>query len=30
MSEFFSHYPQINYDISGVRPPKTKKPLILW
>ncbi len=27
MSEFFSHYPQINYDISGVRPPKTKKAI---
>ena len=24
MSEFFQHYPQINYDISGVRPTKTK------
>ncbi len=24
MSEFFQHYPQINYDISGVKPTKTK------
>jgi len=24
MSEFFQHYPQINYDISGVKPIKTK------
>ena len=24
MSEFFQHYPQINYDISGARPIKTK------
>ena len=24
MSEFFQHYPQINYDISGARPTKTK------
>ncbi len=27
MSEFFQHYPQINYDISGVRPAKTKKAI---
>ena len=27
MSEFFQHYPQINYDISGVRPIKTKKAI---
>ena len=24
MSEFFQHYPQINYDISGAKPTKTK------
>ena len=24
MSEFFSHYPQINYDITGTKPIKTK------
>ena len=24
MSEFFQHYPQINYDITGTRPIKTK------
>ncbi len=24
MSEFFQHYPQISYDISGVKPTKTK------
>ena len=24
MSEFFQHYPQINYDISGSKPVKTK------
>ena len=24
MSEFFHHYPQINYDISGLKPTKTK------
>jgi len=24
MSEFFQHYPQISYDISGVKPIKTK------
>ena len=24
MSEFFQHYPQINYDISGLKPTKTK------
>ncbi len=24
MSEFFQHYPQINYDISGAKPIKTK------
>ena len=27
MSEFFSHYPQINYDISGVKPIKTKRAI---
>jgi len=27
MSEFFQHYPQINYDISGVKPIKTKKAI---
>ena len=27
MSEFFSHYPQINYDISGVKPVKTKRAI---
>ena len=27
MSEFFQHYPQINYDISGARPIKTKKAI---
>ena len=27
MSEFFQHYPQINYDVSGVRPIKTKKAI---
>ena len=27
MSEFFTHYPQINYDISGVKPVKTKKAI---
>ena len=24
MSEFFQHYPQINYDITGIKPTKTK------
>ena len=24
MSEFFQHYPQINYDITGIKPIKTK------
>ena len=24
MSEFFQHYPQVNYDISGIKPIKTK------
>ena len=24
MSEFFVHYPQISYDISGTKPPKVK------
>ena len=24
MSEFFQHYPQINYDITGTKPVKTK------
>ena len=24
MSEYFQHYPQINYDISGAKPIKTK------
>jgi hypothetical protein len=24
MSEFFQHYPQIRYDISGLKPPKYK------
>ena len=24
MSEFFQHYPQINYDMSGTKPIKTK------
>ena len=24
MSEFFSHYPQVNYDITGSKPIKTK------
>jgi len=24
MSEFFSHYPQVNYDITGAKPLKTK------
>ena len=24
MSEFFSHYPQVNYDITGAKPIKTK------
>jgi hypothetical protein len=24
MSEFFQHYPQINYDITGTKPIKTK------
>ena len=24
MSEFFQHYPQINYDITGAKPIKTK------
>ena len=24
MSEFFQHYPQINYDITGTKPRKTK------
>ena len=27
MSEFFAHYPQLNYDISGVKPVKTKKAI---
>ena len=27
MSEFFQHYPQLNYDISGVKPIKTKKAI---
>ena len=27
MSEFFAHYPQLNYDISGVKPKKTKKAI---
>ena len=27
MSEFFKHYPQINYDISGLKPIKTKKAI---
>ena len=27
MSEFFQHYPQINYDISGTKPIKTKKAI---
>ncbi len=27
MSEFFQHYPQINYDISGLKPIKTKKAI---
>ncbi len=27
MSEFFQHYPQISYDISGVRPTKTKRAI---
>ena len=24
MSEYFQHYPQINYDITGIKPTKTK------
>ena len=24
MSEFFQHYPQIGYDITGAKPTKTK------
>ena len=27
MSEFFQHYPQISYDISGTKPIKTKKAI---
>ena len=27
MSEFFSHYPQLNYDISGAKPVKTKRAI---
>jgi len=27
MSEFFQHYPQINYDISGLKPAKTKSAI---
>ena len=27
MSEFFQHYPQISYDISGVKPTKTKRAI---
>jgi len=27
MSEFFQHYPQINYDISGAKPTKTKSAI---
>ena len=27
MSEFFTHYPQINYDISGIKPIKTKRAI---
>ena len=27
MSEFFQHYPQINYDISGLKPTKTKSAI---
>ncbi len=27
MSEFFSHYPQVNYDITGSKPIKTKTVL---
>ncbi len=27
MSEFFTNYPQLNYDISGVKPIKTKKAI---
>ena len=27
MSEFFQHYPQINYDITGVKPTKTKSAI---
>ena len=27
MSEFFQHYPQINYDMTGVKPAKTKSAI---
>ena len=27
MSEFFQHYPQINYDITGAKPTKTKSAI---
>ena len=27
MSEFFQHYPQINYDMTGVKPVKTKSAI---
>ena len=27
MSEFFTNYPQLNFDISGVKPIKTKKAI---
>jgi len=27
MSEFFQHYPQINYDMTGVKPTKTKSAI---
>ena len=27
MSEFFQHYPQIGYDISGLKPTKTKSAI---
>ena len=27
MSEFFQHYPQINYDMTGVKPKKTKSAI---
>ena len=29
MSEFFQHYPQINYDITGAKPIKTKTAINL-